>query len=841
MAELSYQALSTERKNQSIIITGESGAGKTESTKVVLRYLANVQKREFPKDQVNPMHDLEDKILYTNPVLEAFGNAKTVRNDNSSRFGKFIQIYFDQNQSIYSAEISNYLLEKSRLIMQSSFERNYHIFHMLLSGASEETRLQYKVARDERYPYVHWNYPEAESFVKTDREAWEEMNRCMLGLQFTSAEKDGILRVIGTVLNLGMVQFEGGEDHATMIKGGSHCKSVVELLGISLENLESLLCTKSITDPNTRSQIVQRVGKPMAEYNRDTFAKILYDKQFDWIVSRVNVEISKQLTGAAAKYKSIGLLDIFGFEIFEVNSFEQLCINFTNEKLQQHFNDHMFKLEQTAYIDEKIDFDVVDFADNLFVINLIEKKPKCIFSLLDEQCAFANGTDSQFWEKIQANFKTTKGFLQGPRTKNNIFGITHFAGDVFYDVTNFLDKNKNSKNMDMDKVMSASSVIYIRDIFSEKMNRGKSERLKSVSGQFLEQLEMLVKSLNESASMYIRCIKPNRHKTPDDFESELVCKQLRCAGMLEAIRIRRLGFPVRRTFEQFCSTYKLLFIKFSIRETNKRTAVELFLKALDVDGIIKASDRAIQVGKSRVFMKEHINNVLEILLEKSLAVFAIRIQSAYRTFKFRKSLKRIKKSRITIQRWAKARMIREEFIKEKKRRSLAANKIKKLFKVKTFYRCFKNKLQELKLSLARQAELRPSPTSLENIYSAAVNQKSNLIKDRFSSIIQQSRLPTNDEEENEQDEMNFRLPISSLKEEDIELHPKYLELQLELNKLKSEMGLLRSRPASTGTSQEARLGNFRLNRVRKIARRKYLPEKAVEREGRSTPNGKSRG
>jgi myosin-5 len=625
MAELSYQSMILDRKNQSIIITGESGAGKTESTKIVLRYLANVQKKEFSKESlhaagasaiVDPsssssaptMHtfDIENKILYTNPVLEAFGNAKTVRNNNSSRFGKFIQIYFNTNQTIYSAEISNYLLEKSRIIMQSPLERNYHIFHMLLHAAPEEFRRKYKVGDEQTFPYVNEQYKDREEFIPVDVEAWEEMNKCMQGLQFTPSEKDGIFRIVGAVLHLGKIDLEGSEDHSSLVAGSESTKHVSELMGITISQLEALLCSKSIIDPSTKKKLTQSVGKGIAEYNRETFSKIVYDKLFDWIVSRVNVEIRKPLTGQAATYKSIGLLDIFGFEIFEVNSFEQLCINFTNEKLQQHFNDHMFKLEQKEYQEEKIDFSGVEFADNLDVINLIEKRPKCIFSFLDEQCAFATGTDHQFWEKIQSNFKNTNAFLAGPKMKKNLFGIAHFAGEVFYDVTNFLDKNKNSKNKDMDEILAGSSVNFISQLFSEKPGSkrapGQQERIKSVSAQFLDQLDELLKCLNESASLYIRCVKPNRKMAYRVFESELVCKQLRCAGMLEAIRIRKCGFPVRRSFEQFCSANKLLFLQFGVKESSsgsKRAATEQFLKALDKEGIVKAADKTIQIGKTK--------------------------------------------------------------------------------------------------------------------------------------------------------------------------------------------------------------------------------------------------
>ena len=348
MAEISYSSLKTTRTNQSMIISGESGAGKTESTKIILKYIAKYQLAVATGS--GDESSIEDKILYTNPVLEAFGNAKTIRNDNSSRFGKFIELYFDDKNVIYSAKIDNYLLEKSRIVTQQENERNYHIFYQLCRSAPEELRESLELSTTKTYNYMNESYDTYEDFEERDVADFEEMLVCMKGLKFSEQEKTDIFEIVASILHLGEVKFIAERNDASSIRKDSvHYKICARLLGIDPANLELLCCNKIVHQPNGKPKIKVDVDADGAKVAKDTLAKIVYEKLFDWIIDRVNISINKPFEKPAKSYKMIGLLDIFGFEIFKENSFEQLNINYTNEKLQQHFNSHMFKIEQKEY------------------------------------------------------------------------------------------------------------------------------------------------------------------------------------------------------------------------------------------------------------------------------------------------------------------------------------------------------------------------------------------------------------------------------------------------------------------------------------------------------------
>ena len=559
------------------------------------------------------------------------------------------------------------------------------------------------------------------------------------------------------MLNLGNVGFDGGEESSSLAKNDEFAIKVSELLGIDLAKLDSLLCTKSLVDPITKLKIQQEISRPMAEFNRETFSKIIYDSLFDWLVARVNVEIKKPIQAQAKNFKSIGLLDIFGFEIFESNSFEQLCINFTNEKLQQHFNSHMFKLEQQEYSEERIDWTDIAFLDNLEVINLVEKRPACIFSYLDDQGAFATGSDKKFLEQIQSSFAKNPRFLSGPKTKHTIFGIAHFAGEVYYDVTRFVEKNRNSKNKDMDEVMTASSFPFIAELFAETNKLGAKKgkaatnpqapgsavKIKSVSGHFLDQLEELIKHLNESASLYIRCIKPNNLMKAHVFQAELVCKQLRCAGMLEAIRIRRLGFPVRRPFESFYRYYKTLFELHRVAKPqpgNYRAAAEQFIKALDRDRVLSISSKALQVGKTKVFMKEHAKSILDSKLEQSLVVFVTRIQRAYIKHRIRTKLRNLTRARLTIQRWYRRFAARRIVKATHARRQIAVSQIQRLYRsspLKKRLDSLAGKVRDSRLDFEMRLTEADEKTA-RRVLTPSIKDKKQLIKEKFSNMIKHS-------------------------------------------------------------------------------------------------------
>lgn len=735
-------------------------------------------------------------------MLEAFGNAKTVRNLNSSRFGKFIQIYFDKDNKIHSADISNYLLEKSRIIMQSSDERNYHIFHMLMTAAPEAIRVKYMLDGIGQIPYVNQHYSDVDDFESIDSEEWEKMLVCMDGLQFAEIEKDGIFRVVAAVMHLGKLQVEAGKH-----EGGSQipeqdpdAQKCANLLEISLGLLNDIVCSKSIIDPLTKKPIRQEVPIDVAIYNRETFAKYLYGKMFDWIVDRVNVAIRKKFDGGRKQYKSLGILDIFGFEIFDVNSFEQLCINYTNEKLQHHFNQHMFSLELAEYKREKIDFSNIEHADNQDTIDLIEGKMS-IFTLLDDICKFNTGTDKKFLISVKDKLSNQKSYLVGSKTNHNVFGIAHFAGEVVYTVDNFVEKNKNSANKDVAKILGDSSHELIKKIF---LTDSETVNTETVSSQFKAQLNDLMQTLDKSTSLYVRCIKPNTVKSPGVFESSMVAQQLRCAGMLEAIRIRRSGFPIRRKFAAFREYYKNLFNQYLIKGAGQpKEECKQFINKLHEKGHIDKSLNQIQIGQTKIFMKEKIKALIDELLEKSTEVFVVIIQKNVRMFLQRHRYLQIQNSIRYIQKWSRNIALRKEIKRRAKIRIVLAQKVTRqakayLYRKKIFAGLFyfmeygRHELDQQLKNETDISSLNEQSTGIPNLLESQPRRK----RPNFEVLINGS----SDESESEED-----IRISVLTDENISLRDELRELKDKLTQMQQNEEVINKQHSETRSSLESQL------------------------------------
>ena len=632
MGEISFSSMIATKSNQSMIISGESGAGKTESMKYVLTYQT---KAHQIKDASGEVDDIESRILYTNPVLEAFGNAKTIRNDNSSRFGKFVELFFDENHQIHSAKITNYMLEKSRIVMQQDNERNYHIFYMLTKSAAPELKNRLHLPENSKWAYLNENYDRYDDFLEKDNVDYSEMLMCMNGLKVNQIEQNELMDITAAIQHLGQVKFVEQKEGSNIKKTDDHYKHVATLFGISENDLSSLMCSKTMITPGTGEKIIIDVDCDTARINRDTLSKIIYEGMFNWQVKRVNVSIKKDFEKSASSYKSVGQLDIFGFEIFKDNSFEQLCINYTNEKLQQHFNQHMFKIEQKEYEAERIQWSHIQFVDNAECIVMIEGKTS-VFSLLDEQCRFQNSpaeSDKKFLDKLKNTLGKNKYYIQGDvKFRMKGFGIGHYAGCVQYNVKDFCEKNRNSVNKEINTVFAKSKNSLLCRIFKQKLEEETGKSLESVSKSFSMQLASLVEHLNNSTPLYIRCIKPNGLIKPDIFESYEVCRQLRCAGMLEAIRIRKCGFPVRRPYDTFTKMYKNLFDQYKIKAKNAKDRCREFLDYLYNESIVDKKLKEIQLGTSKIFMKEHMKSLLDKLLEESIVQFAIRIQKHIKRF-----------------------------------------------------------------------------------------------------------------------------------------------------------------------------------------------------------------
>ncbi|KAF8792401.1 Myosin-3 like protein [Argiope bruennichi] len=552
-----YNDMLQNRENQSMLITGESGAGKTENTKKVIAYFANVGKssKEKKDKEASKKGNLEDQVIQTNPVLEAFGNAKTVRNDNSSRFGKFIRIHFGPMGKLAGADIETYLLEKARVISQQPLERSYHIFYQIMSGKIKNLKEKVLLSNNIRdYHFV--------SQGKTDIPGVDDGEDMLVTdngfdvLGFTDEEKLNIYKITGSVMHLGELKFkQRPREEQAEADGTEAGEKVAHLLGLNAADLYKNLLKPKIKVGN--ELVTQGRNKEQVVYSVGALAKAMYDRLFKWLVKRVN----ETLDTKQKRQHFIGVLDIAGFEIFDFNSFEQLCINFTNEKLQQFFNHHMFVLEQEEYKREGIEWTFIDFGLDLQAcIDLIEK-PMGVLSILEEESMFPKASDKTFEEKLKTNhLGKSPNFVKPkppkPGQQEAHFAIVHYAGTVPYNLNGWLEKNKDPLNDTVVDQFKHASNKLLNDIFEDHSGLGvddpkkgggrkKGSGFQTVSALYREQLNKLMTTLRSTQPHFVRCIIPNETKSPGVIDSHLVMHQLTCNGVLEGIRICRKGFPNR--------------------------------------------------------------------------------------------------------------------------------------------------------------------------------------------------------------------------------------------------------------------------------------------------------
>uniref|UniRef100_A0A1I8P1M8 Myosin motor domain-containing protein n=1 Tax=Stomoxys calcitrans TaxID=35570 RepID=A0A1I8P1M8_STOCA len=536
--------------------TGESGSGKTEASKKVLQYIAACSGHQ------QTVEGVKDKLLKSNPLLEAFGNAKTNRNDNSSRFGKYMDIQFDFTGTPIGGNILKYLLEKSRVINQSSGERNFHIFYQLLAGASDEQLKEMNLTRSlQDYGYLS-DGDNGHVGSINDAENFRQVKQAMSVIDFTQMEQSQILNIIASVLHLGNVQFTEEEGKAKIVNESS-VRAVADLLVVPLEELKNALTHRTI---DARGDVVTSpLNQEMAIYARDALAKAIYDRLFSWLVQRLNVSLQAHDL-RSARNNVMGILDIYGFEIFKTNSFEQFCINFCNEKLQQLFIELTLKSEQEEYNREGIEWVPVEYFDNKVICNLIEEKHKGIISILDEECLRpGDPTDLTFLAKLSDRLRDHPHYLCHERAPVHVqktmrrdeFRLVHYAGDVTYNVMNFLDKNNDLLFRDLKETMSKANNIVVRTCFPESEYLNKKRPDTAVT-QFRNSLNNLMDILMCKEPSYIRCIKPNDLQSPGVFDDRLVLHQVKYLGLMENLRVRRAGFAYRRLYELFLNRYKCL-------------------------------------------------------------------------------------------------------------------------------------------------------------------------------------------------------------------------------------------------------------------------------------------
>ncbi|XP_008675112.1 myosin-17 isoform X5 [Zea mays] len=658
-----------EGKSNSILVSGESGAGKTETTKLLMGYLAYLGGRSGTGERT-----VEQQVLESNPVLEAFGNAKTVRNNNSSRFGKFVEIQFDKSGKISGAAIRTYLLERSRVCQINSPERNYHCFYFLCAAPSEDLK-KYKLGDPSLFHYLNQS-----ACIKVDgindAEEYLATRKAMDTVGITDQEQEAIFRVVAAVLHLGNINFtKGREADSSIIKDDKsrfHLNTAGELLMCDCEKLENALIKREINTPE--GVITTTVGPNSATISRDGLAKQIYSRLFDWLVNRINASIGQDPNSN----KLIGVLDIYGFESFKTNSFEQLCINFTNEKLQQHFNQNVFKMEQEEYTREQINWSYIEFVDNQDVLDLIERKPGGIIALLDEACMFPKSTHETLSQKLYEKFKNHKRFTK-PKLSRTAFTIQHYAGDVTYQSDQFLDKNKDYVVAEHQELLNASKCSFVSGLFPQATEENTKSSKSSIATRFKIQLHELMETLSSTEPHYIRCIKPNSVLKPGIFENTNVLQQLRCSGVLEAIRISCAGYPTRKLFHDFLHRFRVLAPEILKEKNDEKVSCQ---KVLDKMGL-----QGYQIGRTKVFLRAGQMADLDARRTEMRNNAAKGVQSQFRTHVAREQFLVLRDTSIYLQSFVRARLAckQHEFL----RQQAAALRIQKnarwYFAWKTYY------------------------------------------------------------------------------------------------------------------------------------------------------------
>lgn len=683
--------------DQTIVVSGESGAGKTVSAKYILRYFASVDDPNSTSgrkvrgrgpnagsggasgaaasSEDSGMSETERQILASNPIMEAFGNAKTTRNDNSSRFGKYIEIMFDMEHEIVGARVRTYLLERSRLVYQPEIERNYHIFYQLLAGAPDKERKDLGLdLPPSDFAYLAGGGPNATPIQGVDDAKEFEITQRALSTVGIAVERQWqIFRMLAALLHVGNIQVKATRNEASIDSEDPALIRATELLGVDKDEFRKWTVKKQLT---TRSEkIVTNLNSTQAAVVRDSVAKFVYSCLFDWLISIINESLSE---GGAIERASkfIGVLDIYGFEHFKKNSFEQFCINWANEKLQQEFNAHVFKLEQEEYLREEINWTFIDFSDNQMCIDVIEGKMG-ILSLLDEESRLPAGADQSFSNKLfqQITKPDQQKVFKKPRFGQNAFTIAHYAHDVTYDVDGFIEKNRDTVPDEQLTLLQSSTNPLLKDCLEaalaaataakevketnaaaagkplgpgKRVGGAASSRKPTLGSIFKRSLTDLMDTINNTNVHYIRCIKPNEAKAAWEFDSEQVLSQLRACGVLETIKISCAGYPNRWTFEEFVTRYEI-FIPPSewqkLESSDLRTVCSTILEKCNT------STDNYQLGLTKIFFRPGMVSVLDRLKKQKLDAIATVIQKNYRRHVARRDYQQMRSATIKIQCW----------------------------------------------------------------------------------------------------------------------------------------------------------------------------------------------
>ncbi|KAN0021662.1 hypothetical protein ACTFIU_003806 [Dictyostelium citrinum] len=601
LANDAYRSMRQSQENQCVIISGESGAGKTEASKKIMQFLTYVSSNQSPNGE-----RISKMLLDSNPLLEAFGNAKTLRNDNSSRFGKYMEMQFNAVGSPIGGKITNYLLEKSRVVGRTQGERSFHIFYQMLKGLSQSKLNELGLTPNApAYEYLKKSGCFDVSTIDDSGE-FKIIVKAMESLGLKESDQNSIWRILAAILHIGNITFAEAAEQRTgtttvKVSDTKALAAAASCLKTDQQSLSIALCYRSIsTGVGKRCSVI---SVPMdcnqAAYSRDALAKALYERLFNWLVSKINTIINC----TSEKGPVIGILDIYGFEVFQNNSFEQLNINFCNEKLQQLFIELTLKSEQEEYVREGIEWKNIEYFNNKPICELIEKKPIGLISLLDEACLIAKSTDQTFLDSICKQFEKNPHFQSYGVSKDRSIGDTcfrlkHYAGDVTYDVRGFLDKNKDTLFGDLISSMQSSSDPLVQGLFPPTRPEDSKKRPETAGSQFRNAMNALITTLLACSPHYVRCIKSNDNKQAGVIDEDRVRHQVRYLGLLENVRVRRAGFAGRIEYTRFYNRYKMLCKKtWPSFNGSPRQATELILQQHNID------KEEIRMGKTKVFIR----------------------------------------------------------------------------------------------------------------------------------------------------------------------------------------------------------------------------------------------
>jgi len=635
LTDTAYRNMQSESQDQCIIISGESGAGKTEASKRIMEYIS-----EVAAGNGETVDRTKEMLLQSNPVLEAFGNAKTNRNDNSSRFGKYMDIQFDYKGLPCGGNIQNYLLEKARVVHQLKGERNFHIFYQILkAGPVGELGLKND---PNYYPYLNQGQsPEVRGM--DDSKEFAAVKKGMGVIGFSSQEQNEIWKILSAILNLGLLQFvsDGTSADGSKVSNRTELDTVARMLQTTADKVETAVTHNTVV---AGGQVVAGPLNPAkSAHSRDTLCKAMYSKLFDWIVRKINTAVAAPTTGAAAPRGVIGVLDIYGFEIMQHNSFEQFCINFCNEKLQQLFIELTLKTEQEEYRSEGITWTPIDYFNNKIICDMIEQKYGMI-DWLDEQCLAPGPKDDKIWlAKLDEKFSTHAHYLSKKNSQDktiqfNTFRLKHYAGDVDYDVTGFIEKNTDTLFKDLANLLFECGNSIMKGACPEGDKRtwkGAQKRPVTLGTGFKRSMNDLVANLLLKAPSYIRCIKPNEKKSSGMFDREMVKHQVRYLGLVENLRVRRAGFCYRSAYKRFFWRFRVLSDRFFPKfHGTDREGCQQIMQYLNIP------NSAYQMGKTKIFIKDpptvfQCEDAREKVLDVVLPKVASIIQATWRGTKIK--------------------------------------------------------------------------------------------------------------------------------------------------------------------------------------------------------------